>query len=292
MGWKFQKRIRLLPAVTLNLSRKGISTSFGTRGARVTLGHGKRHTTLDMPGSGISYTNVASTKAARLSAAPQDRAGRWLQLVLIAVAIFIVALLSGIKEARAINKCTGADGKVTYQEVACPANAKGDQPIKTWENSARSNGSMPSGWKFERKHDDMTGQVSCLVMSPITFPKTPQPPKFIPVHMVMVVSSGSETIALRTSDNSNLFHNDLSGMGVKTDTGQFTPFSVKAGSHVVGIGSSEALISALENSKNLLVRARFWPYEQLYDMEPIPSAGFGSALKQGRVCAGSEKGQS
>ena len=124
MGWKFQKRIRLLPGITLNLSRKGVSTSIGTRGARVTLGHGKRRTTVGIPGSGISHTDVVSTKTARRStrganSGPQGRGGRWLKLLLIAVAIFIVALFIGLKDARAINKCTGPDGKVAYQEAAC-----------------------------------------------------------------------------------------------------------------------------------------------------------------------------
>lgn len=196
-----------------------------------------------------------------------------------------VALLAGLNGSTwAINKCTGPDGKVAYQETACALSAKEGSQIKTWDNRM-GGGNTSDTWKFERKHDEMTGRTSCLVMSPITFPKIAQAQKFIPVHMVLVISPGSETIALRTSDNSNLFHNDLSGMGVKTDNGSFTPLTVKAGSHVVGVDNSDALISALENSKSLQVRARFWPYEQLYDMNPISSAGFSSALRQGRACA-------
>ncbi len=197
-------------------------------------------------------------------------------------ALFAAVLLIAAP-AWAINKCTGPDGKVTYQEAACPADAKADQRVKTWQNSA---GDVPGSWKFARKLDDMTGKVSCMAMSPITFPKTPAPNKFIPVHMVVAVTAESELIGLRTSDNSNLFHNDLSGMGVKTDSGPFIPLSIKAGSHVVGVSNNEALISALSSSRQLLVRARFWPFEQLYDMEPISSAGFASAINQARACAG------
>jgi hypothetical protein len=62
MGWRFQKRVRVLPGVTLNFSRKGVSTSIGTRGARVTYGHGKKRTTVGIPGTGISHTSVTSTK--------------------------------------------------------------------------------------------------------------------------------------------------------------------------------------------------------------------------------------
>ena len=61
MGFKFQKRIKLLPGVTLNLSRKGVSTSVGTTGARVTVGHGQQRVTTGLPGTGISHTKVTST---------------------------------------------------------------------------------------------------------------------------------------------------------------------------------------------------------------------------------------
>lgn len=62
MGIRFQKRIKVLPGITLNLSRKGISTSIGTTGARVTYGHEKRRVTTGIPGSGISHTSITSTK--------------------------------------------------------------------------------------------------------------------------------------------------------------------------------------------------------------------------------------
>lgn len=62
MGFRFQKRIRILPGITLNLSKKGVSTSIGTRGARVTLGHGKTRTTVGIPGSGLSHTTITSNK--------------------------------------------------------------------------------------------------------------------------------------------------------------------------------------------------------------------------------------
>ena len=130
MGWKFQKRIRLLPGITLNLSRKGVSTSIGTRGARVTLGHGKRRTTLGIPGSGISHTSVVPTSNTRRSArsaspAPQEQGVRWRKLVLIALAVCLVAFFVVLKNAWAINKCTGPDGKMSFQDAPC-ADGKGE----------------------------------------------------------------------------------------------------------------------------------------------------------------------
>jgi hypothetical protein len=61
MAFRFQKRIKLLPGVTLNLSRKGVSTSVGATGARVTVGHGQVRTTVGVPGTGISQTSISST---------------------------------------------------------------------------------------------------------------------------------------------------------------------------------------------------------------------------------------
>lgn len=66
MGWRFQKRIRILPGVTLNVSRKGVSTSVGTRGARMTLGHGQTRVTVGLPGTGISHTSISRTRTKTL----------------------------------------------------------------------------------------------------------------------------------------------------------------------------------------------------------------------------------
>jgi hypothetical protein len=55
---RFQKRIKLFPGVTVNLSKKGVSTSLGLTGARVTYGHGQKRTTVGLPGSGLSHSTV------------------------------------------------------------------------------------------------------------------------------------------------------------------------------------------------------------------------------------------
>ena len=58
MGFRFQRRIRILPGLRLNLSKSGISTSIGVRGAHVTVGRGQARTTVGLPGTGLSYTEV------------------------------------------------------------------------------------------------------------------------------------------------------------------------------------------------------------------------------------------
>ncbi len=56
MGWRFNRRVKLLPGVIANFSKSGVSWSFGPRGAKVTVGHGKVRETIGLPGTGISYT--------------------------------------------------------------------------------------------------------------------------------------------------------------------------------------------------------------------------------------------
>jgi hypothetical protein len=63
MGLRFRRSIKLLPGVRLNLSKSGVSTSVGVRGAHVTLGHGKVRETVGIPGTGLSYTETQSTHA-------------------------------------------------------------------------------------------------------------------------------------------------------------------------------------------------------------------------------------
>ena len=53
MGWRFRRSIRILPGVRVNLSRSGVSTSVGVRGAHITIGHGQVRETVGIPGSGL-----------------------------------------------------------------------------------------------------------------------------------------------------------------------------------------------------------------------------------------------
>lgn len=53
---RFFRRIKLLPGITLNISKSGLSVSAGTRGARVTFGKDGQRGTLGIPGTGLSQT--------------------------------------------------------------------------------------------------------------------------------------------------------------------------------------------------------------------------------------------
>jgi len=64
MGFRFQRRIRLGPGMTLNLSKSSASLSFGTRGARYTVGRHGRRVTTGIPGTGLSYTTYTPRRGA------------------------------------------------------------------------------------------------------------------------------------------------------------------------------------------------------------------------------------
>lgn len=58
MSFRFWRRIRIAPGVTLNLSKSGGSLSFGPRGAKFTIGPRGKRATMGIPGTGLFYTTT------------------------------------------------------------------------------------------------------------------------------------------------------------------------------------------------------------------------------------------
>ncbi len=54
-GLRFQKRLRVLPGVRINLSKSGASASIGPRGADLNIGPHGASANAGIPGSGLSY---------------------------------------------------------------------------------------------------------------------------------------------------------------------------------------------------------------------------------------------
>jgi len=75
MGYlRLWRRKQIIPGVTLNFGKRGISTSIGVRGAHVTLGRRGVRTTVGLPGTGLYYTSLNSAKrATSLAAAKHGR---------------------------------------------------------------------------------------------------------------------------------------------------------------------------------------------------------------------------
>ncbi len=71
MAFRFWRRIKIAPGVTLNLSKSGGSLSFGPRGAKFTIGPRGKRATVGIPGTGLFYTTTG-----RASRRGSSRAGQ------------------------------------------------------------------------------------------------------------------------------------------------------------------------------------------------------------------------
>lgn len=76
---RFRRTVRIAPGIRLNLSKSGLSTSFGPRGLHYTVGHGRHRSTVGIPGTGLSYTTYSpahARAAQRAITAPRHSAPR------------------------------------------------------------------------------------------------------------------------------------------------------------------------------------------------------------------------
>ena len=73
MPFRFWRRIRLAPGVTLNLSKSTASLSLGPRGAKYTISPRGNRATAGLPGTGLFYTVHDRKRSGRGGAAPAPR---------------------------------------------------------------------------------------------------------------------------------------------------------------------------------------------------------------------------
>lgn len=91
MGFRFRKRIKIMPGLYINLGKTGVSTSIGGKGLTVNLRGDKTRTTVGIPGTGISYssTSTASDTSAGDAESHADGVGIPLWLVVAGVLLLI-----------------------------------------------------------------------------------------------------------------------------------------------------------------------------------------------------------
>lgn len=93
MGLRVRKTIKLFPGVKINLSKSGISTTAGVKGATITHGHGKKCVNMGIPGSGISHTSITRTKADNIADSSDEHAVLgWLIIIGVVVVTFWIFL--------------------------------------------------------------------------------------------------------------------------------------------------------------------------------------------------------
>jgi hypothetical protein len=70
MALRFRRRVKLFPGVHVNISRSGVSTSVGVRGASMTFGKRGTYTNVGLPGTGISWRGRVTSQHPATSAVP------------------------------------------------------------------------------------------------------------------------------------------------------------------------------------------------------------------------------
>lgn len=101
MGYfRLFRRIKIAPGVTINVSKSGLSTSFGPKGAKVTVGKRGIRRTVGIPGTGMYYTSLSKPSlksatpmsSADQTAAPSAIGGGWSLRTWIGILIAVVIL--------------------------------------------------------------------------------------------------------------------------------------------------------------------------------------------------------
>lgn len=126
MAFRFWRRIRLAPGVTLNLSKSAASLSFGPRGAKYTISPRGNRATAGIPGTGLFYTMRdpgAGRGQERGASAPMVRARDRLTLGFFQRLITPAAERAFVDGLKALNEGDDSEALVLLDRSASRADA-------------------------------------------------------------------------------------------------------------------------------------------------------------------------
>jgi Protein of unknown function (DUF4236) len=90
MGYfRFYRRKKIGPGLSLNMSKSGPSLSIGPRGAKVTIGRRGVRKTVGLPGTGLYYTSTS--RSVRTTRKASDSAGLGYLVLFVIAAALVVA---------------------------------------------------------------------------------------------------------------------------------------------------------------------------------------------------------
>lgn len=189
-----------------------------------------------------------------------------------------------VSPAWAVNKCTGPDGAVMFQDAPCSASAKKAEAVRA---APAVTGKTRQEWVFQKGVDSMTGGVSCAAYSPIIYMSSQSSRDFQHLRVMVTAKPNDKFLAaVQILDHSSaIFHNQLDGMGLKTEPGAFYALGIKGGQKLVGFNDNTAAIDALVLASSIRLRVRFWPYDKLVDSDSISTIGLRQAVISAAHCA-------
>ncbi|MCQ4267391.1 DUF4236 domain-containing protein [Stutzerimonas degradans] len=94
MAIRFRKSIKIAPGVRLNVSKSGISTSVGGKGATANFSKRGTRVTVGIPGSGLSASKLYSSRGPASADASGGLSGKAVMIV-VAVVVFVIWLIVG-----------------------------------------------------------------------------------------------------------------------------------------------------------------------------------------------------
>lgn len=77
MGFRFNRRVSILPGVRINFGKTGASLSVGRRGSWLTFGKRGTQATVGLPGTGLSYTTKLSSPKPAAKPSPRVPIPTW-----------------------------------------------------------------------------------------------------------------------------------------------------------------------------------------------------------------------
>ena len=90
MGFRFRKRIRIAPGLSINISKSGVSTSIGGKGSTINVGKKGIKMTNSLPGTGLSHsTNLYSPGRSKTKKQLSTRQ-KIIRNILFLIIVFIV----------------------------------------------------------------------------------------------------------------------------------------------------------------------------------------------------------
>lgn len=118
MAWNYRKRIKIAPGIHLNLSKGGVSTSIGPKGAKISIGENGTYLNTSIPGTGLysrqkvarhTNNNSTNTKGGQIKGTTNEKDAffkpkntwgcvfRWLGLIaIIFLVVNMIQLIMGV----------------------------------------------------------------------------------------------------------------------------------------------------------------------------------------------------
>lgn len=147
MGFRFHKSIKIAPGLKLNLNKKSVSVTAGTKGAHYTISSsGKKTASVGIPGTGLSYTTSSGGKNGRSKKKKSSSGSSFLPaaVTIIGIAVLIFVVFSFIRSVIPV-RTSPADAKLTSETVTSEAASQAATP-ETADSSAVTEDSSPGNY--------------------------------------------------------------------------------------------------------------------------------------------------